>query len=59
MGVYERSSKTGLLWRSTILVNLGYGPGEAAAAVSEAGLEPGLGTAALIRAALKRLAPKA
>ena len=40
------------------LVNLGYGPGEAAAAVSEAGLEPGLGTAALIRAALKRLAPK-
>ncbi len=41
------------------LVNLGYGPGEAAAAVSEAGLEPGLGTAALIRAALKRLAPRA
>lgn len=43
------------------LVNLGYAPGEAAAAVAEAGAEPGSessgrGTEALIRAALKRLA---
>jgi Holliday junction DNA helicase RuvA len=41
------------------LVNLGYAPGEAAAAVTEAGAEPGLATPALIRAALRRLAPKA
>lgn len=40
------------------LVNLGYAPGEAAAAVAEIGAEPGLDTAATIRAALKRLAPK-
>jgi Holliday junction DNA helicase RuvA len=38
------------------LTNLGYAPGEAAAAVAEAG--EGLETPALIRAALKRLAPK-
>ena len=41
------------------LGNLGYGPGEAAGAVAEAaGAEPGLDTLALIRAALKLLAPK-
>ena len=41
------------------LSNLGYGPGEAASAVAEAaGAEPGLDTPALIRAALKLLAPK-
>ena len=41
------------------LTNLGYGPSEAAAAVAEtAAREPGAGTAALIRAALKSLAPK-
>ena len=41
------------------LANLGYGPGEAAQAVAEAaGTEPGLETAALIRAALRLLAPK-
>lgn len=40
------------------LVNLGYAQGEAAAAVAQAGSEPGQTTAALIRAALKRLAPK-
>ncbi len=41
------------------LGNLGYAPGEAAAAVAEAaGAEPGAETSALIRAALKLLAPK-
>ncbi len=41
------------------LSNLGYGPGEAAAAVAEAaGAEPELDTAGLIRAALRLLAPK-
>jgi Holliday junction DNA helicase RuvA len=41
------------------LVNLGYSQGEAASAVAEAsGAEPALATPALIRAALKRLAPK-
>lgn len=40
------------------LVNLGYAPGEAAAAVAEAGADGLTETAALIRAALKRLAPK-
>lgn len=41
------------------LVNLGYGQGEAAAAVAEAGREAGeAGTAGLIRAALRLLAPK-
>ena len=41
------------------LSNLGYAPGEAAAAVSEAaGASPEADTAALIRAALKLLAPK-
>ena len=40
------------------LSNLGYGPGEAASAVAEAaGAEPEADTAALIRAALKLLAP--
>ncbi len=40
------------------LVNLGYGHGEAAAAVAEAAAEaPEAGTSALIRAALRRLAP--
>ena len=40
------------------LTNLGYGPGEAAPAVAEAaGAEPNADTAALIRAALKKLAP--
>lgn len=40
------------------LGNLGYGPGEAAAAVAEARREtPEADTSALIRAALKRLAP--
>jgi Holliday junction DNA helicase RuvA len=38
------------------LVNLGYGHGEAAAAIAEA--EPGGDAAALIRAAMRRLAPK-
>jgi Holliday junction DNA helicase RuvA len=38
------------------LVNLGYGHGEAAVAIAEA--EPGGDAAALIRAALRRLAPK-
>lgn len=41
------------------LANLGYGPGEAAAAVSTAAAaDPALETAALIRAALRLLAPK-
>jgi holliday junction DNA helicase RuvA len=41
------------------LANLGYGPGDAAGAVTEAiGAEPELDTAALIRAALRLLAPK-
>jgi Holliday junction DNA helicase RuvA len=41
------------------LVNLGYGQGEAAAAVAEAaGAAPDAATPALIRAALKLLAPK-
>jgi Holliday junction DNA helicase RuvA len=41
------------------LGNLGYGPGEAAGAVAEAaGVAPGADTPALIRAALKLLAPK-
>lgn len=41
------------------LGNLGYAPAEAARAVAEAaGAEPGAGTAALIRAALRLLAPK-
>jgi Holliday junction DNA helicase RuvA len=41
------------------LGNLGYGPGEAAAAVAQAAHEaPEAGTPALIRAALKLLAPK-
>ena len=41
------------------LANLGYGPGEAAGAVAEAaGAAPGADTPALIRAALKLLAPK-
>ncbi|MEJ6403722.1 Holliday junction branch migration protein RuvA [Yoonia sp. 2307UL14-13] len=41
------------------LGNLGYAPGEAASAVAEAaGVEPEADTSALIRAALKLLAPK-
>ena len=41
------------------LANLGYGPGDAAAAVAEAlGEAPDATTPALIRAALKKLAPK-
>lgn len=41
------------------LSNLGYGPGDAAAAVAEAsGTDPSLDTAGLIRAALRLLAPK-
>lgn len=41
------------------LVNLGYGPGEAAGAVAEAAARaPGTATGELIRAALKLLAPK-
>ena len=41
------------------LANLGYAPGEAAGAVAEAsGADPEAGTPALIRAALKLLAPK-
>jgi Holliday junction DNA helicase RuvA len=41
------------------LANLGYGPGEAASAVAEAaGANEGAETSVLIRAALKRLAPK-
>lgn len=41
------------------LGNLGYAPGEAASAVAEAaGADPGADTAALIKAALKLLAPK-
>ena len=41
------------------LGNLGYGPSEAARAVAEAaGAEPGAATPALIRAALRLLAPK-
>ena len=41
------------------LTNLGYAPGEAAGAVAEAaGDAPGADTAALIRAALRALAPK-
>ena len=42
------------------LQNLGYGPGDAAGAVAEAaGADPDAGTPALIRAALRLLAPKA
>jgi len=41
------------------LGNLGYGPGEAASAVAEAAAaDPGADVAALIRAALRHLAPK-
>ena len=41
------------------LANLGYGPGEAASAVAEAtGADPEADTTALIRSALKLLAPK-
>jgi len=40
------------------LVNLGYAPGDAAAAVAEAAGEGAEATPALIRAALRRLAPK-
>ena len=41
------------------LSNLGYGPGEAAGAVAQSASEaPGAATADLIRAALRRLAPK-
>jgi len=41
------------------LQNLGYAPGEAAGAVAEAaGADPDADTTALIRAALRRLAPK-
>ena len=40
------------------LVNLGYAPGEVAAAVAEIAAEGPAETPALIRAALKRLAPK-
>lgn len=41
------------------LGNLGYAPGEAASAVAEAaGTDPGADTPTLIRAALRRLAPK-
>jgi Holliday junction DNA helicase RuvA len=41
------------------LSNLGYGPGDAAGAVAQAlGAAPGAGTAELIRAALRLLAPK-
>ncbi|WP_299911578.1 Holliday junction branch migration protein RuvA [uncultured Paracoccus sp.] len=41
------------------LANLGYGPSEAAAAVAQSQAEePGAAVAALIRASLKRLAPK-
>jgi len=41
------------------LQNLGYGPGDAASAVAEAGgAQPDADTSALIRAALKLLAPK-
>lgn len=41
------------------LINLGYGQGEAAAAVAEAaGADEGAGTPALIRASLRLLAPK-
>lgn len=40
------------------LVNLGYGPGEAASAVAQAAATPDLDASALIRAALRLLAPK-
>jgi Holliday junction DNA helicase RuvA len=40
------------------LVNLGYGPGDAAAALAEAAGEGAADVSALIRAALKRLAPR-
>jgi Holliday junction DNA helicase RuvA len=40
------------------LANLGYGPGEAAAAIAEAASDGAAYTAALIRAALRTLAPK-
>jgi Holliday junction DNA helicase RuvA len=41
------------------LTNLGYAPGEAAGAVAQAaGADPGAATPALIRAALRLLAPK-
>lgn len=52
----SRSSQADAL---SALGNLGYGPSEAAAAVAEAaGANPDAGEAALIRAALKLLAPK-
>ncbi len=42
-----------------VLSNLGYAPSEAAAAVAEAaGADPAAATPALIRAALRLLAPK-
>ena len=40
------------------LINLGYGQGDAAGAVAQASGEGALGEGALIRAALKLLAPK-
>ena len=53
----------GAAWQAealSALRNLGYAPGEASTAVAEAaGMTEGADTAALIREALKRLAPKA
>ncbi|MBI6630174.1 Holliday junction branch migration protein RuvA [Pontibaca salina] len=54
-----QSSRSAQADALSALGNLGYGPSEAAAAVAEAaGAAPEAGEAALIRAALKLLAPK-
>lgn len=54
-----RSNRSAQADALSALGNLGYGPSEAAAAVAEAaGADPQAGETALIRAALKLLAPK-
>ena len=57
IAAYPISPQTHIVEALSALVNLGYGAGEAAAAVAGAA-EPGLGTGELIRAALRALAPK-
>ncbi len=55
----RRSNRSAQADALSALGNLGYGPSEAAAAVAEAaGADPQAGETALIRAALKLLAPK-
>ena len=58
-GVAEPSTPNASAEALSALINLGYGQGDAAQAVAQAGGDaPDAGTAALIRAALKLLAPR-